>query len=204
MNIALAAQNDAADIAGIHYDEIDRGFLRSLGKGVLTGLYEAVIGNPESFAIIARENGIIVGFIAGSTNIGSLYKDFFRKHAWRVVVSGFFTMLNPRKWKSITEILRYPEKQNIRNLSAAELIAIAVKKEFQERGIAKKMFEAFVEEMVKRNISEFKAVVGEELVSAITMYEKLGFRFNERIAVHGKSQSRIYVYTIKNIETSVR
>lgn len=196
MNVSLAIPDDAAKIASIHYDEIDGGFLRQLGKEVLRGLYEAVIENPESFAVIAREDGEIVGFIAGSIHMRKLYGDFFHKHAWSVVFRGFFKILNPRTWMKIKDIIKYPVRPEIQNLPEAELISIAVKKEFQRREIAKKMFEIFVEEMKKRNVREFKAVAGEELVSAIMMYEKLGFRFQKQIAIHGASPSRIYVYAI--------
>lgn len=196
MNISLATRSDAADIAEIHYDEIDQGFLRTLGKGVLTGLYEAVIENPESFTVIARENGEIAGFIAGSTDIGKLYKDFFQKHSWRVVISGFFTLINPKKWKNIAQILRYPKIEQMRDLPQAELISIAVKKELQGKGIAKAMFEMFVSEMKKRNVKAFKAMAGEKLTSAIALYEKLGFRYVSQISIHPETASRIYIYTI--------
>lgn len=197
MNISIASSSDdTAEIARIHYNEIDQGFLRQLGKNVLARLYRAIIENPESFVVIAKEQGETVGFIAGSTNVRSLYGDFFKKHAQAVLIGGFFQLLNPHSWGKIADVLRYPKKMKQHDLPEAELIAIAVKKEFQGKGIAKHMFEIFVEEMKRRRVRTFRVTVGEKLTSAIMLYEKLGFHYKAQVSVHPENTSRIYTYTI--------
>ncbi len=192
MNITLAQSQDAPAIANIHKTEISGGFLSSLPEAFLEKFYEAIILSPVSFCVVAKENNQVVGFVAGTTDISTFYRYFFTHYFFQ----SFFIVL-PKlfsSFKKIAETLLYPTKEKA--LPKAELLTIAVKKEFQGRGIAGQMFKEFTAEMRKRNIKEFKVLVGANLPQAIHFYEKNGFRFVKNTSVHGKAVSKIYVYTL--------
>ena len=185
--ICLAKKEDALTIAELHKKEIKSGFLSSLPLFFLEKLYLAVIKND--FCIIAKENGEIVGFTAGTADIKKLYSYFFKKHFFYSALILFPKIFSLRK---IMETLFYPKKIELK----AELLTIAVKKEFQGRGIAMQMFKFFTSEMRKRRIKKFKVLVGGELSPAIRFYEKSGFKFLKQTEVHKGKKSRIYIYEL--------
>lgn len=185
--ICLAEKKDASKIAKIHKQEIEKGFLSSLPAVFLEKLYVAIIEND--FCIVAKEGGEITGFIAGTKNIKKLYAHFLKKYFFYSII---FLLPKIFSAKKIVETLFYPKNEDIK----AELLTIAVKKEFQGQGVAKKMFEVFVSEMKNRDVSIFKVLVGEELLPAISFYEKNGFAFLKETEVHKGHKSRIYIYKL--------
>ena len=185
--ICLAKKEDALDIAKIHKQEIKKGFLSSLPVVFLEKLYLSVI--ESDFCIIAREGDEVLGFIAGTKDIKKLYSYFLKRYFF---YSAFFLLPKIFNIKKIIETLFYPKNEGVK----AELLTIAVKKNFQGQGLAKKMFEAFISEMKKRNVRAFKVLVGEELAPAISFYEKSGFKFLEETEVHKGKKSRIYIYNL--------
>lgn len=194
MEIGLAKKEDALRIAQIHKNEIHLGFLSTLHISFLKNLYEAIILSPYSFCVVARDNGAVIGFISGATSIGGLYRYFFKKY--------FFSSLLPllKKVGSLSFIKRsienllYPVKES--DLPPAELLTMAVDRNFQGKGVASTIFADFLSEMRKRNILTFRALVGEELAPAISFYEKNGFIFKRETMLHDKKVSRVYLYNL--------
>jgi len=185
--INLADKKYAKILAQIHKDEISAGFLSSLPSNFLEKFYISVIEND--FSVIAKENGEIVGFIAGTADIGKLYSYFLKRYFFHSAVILLPKIFNLRK---IMETLFYPKNKEIK----AELLTIAVKKEFQGKGVARYMLEFFVSEMRKRGVNKFKVLVGEELKPAIRFYEKNGFKFLKRTEVHKGQKSMIYIFNV--------
>src|SRR3989339_541838 len=191
MFVELAQKNDARKIAEIHKTEIVGGFLSSLSINFLEKIYIAVIEND--FCVVAKNNNEIVGFIAGTKNIKNLYKYFLGKYFFISII-----MLLPKLFdiRKIFETLFYSKEES--DLPKAELLTIAVKKEFQMEGIAGKMLKFFILEMKNKNVKEFKVLVGSNLQNAIKFYEKNGFKFVKETNVHSNKKSLIYVYDLSN------
>jgi len=196
MNICLATKNDALEIAKIHKQEINQGFLSQLGIKFLAKLYEAMILSKESFVVVAKENNQIIGFISGCVNVKNFYKDFLKNHTFSAIIILLPKFFNFVTIKKIFETLKYSKRKED-NLPEAELLVIASKREFHGKGIALKTFECFINEMKKREIEQFKVIVGENLSRAIGFYEKMGFNFHSNTNIHKKEPSRIYIYNIK-------
>jgi len=197
MEICLATKKDAIQIAKIHQKEINQGFLGQLGIKFLSKLYESTIVSPDAFTIVAKDNDKVIGFISGCTNVAKFYHDFLKNYFFQV----FFILL-PKMFrlsilKKIFETLKYPQQKEEKKLPGAELLTIAVLKKYHGQGIAQKMFEQFVEEMKKREIKQFKVIVGKSLTRAIRFYEKVGFKFYSSISVHKHKSSNIYIYNTK-------
>lgn len=185
--IYLAKTKDAIEIARIHKQEIKKGFLSSLPINFLEKLYISIIEND--FCFVAKEGGSVVGFIAGTKNINKLYFYFLKKYFFYSLVILLPKIFSLRK---ITEIIFYPKSEDL----SAELLTIAVKKEFRGHGLAKEMFKFFASEMKKRDVEAFKVLVGENLITAINFYEKSGFKFLREAEVHKGNKSRIYIYNL--------
>jgi len=189
MKIYLANQKDATKIAEIHYQEINQGFLSSLGENFLSKLYEATIKSPLAFVVVAKENNKIIGFISGCVNTKKFYKYFIRKYFFRVL---FVLLSKITNFKKIFETLKYSQEN--KNLPKAELLTIAVIKKYQGKGVAQELFKKFLQEMQKRKIKKFKVVVGEDLIRAIKFYEKLGLKLHSYTSIHNNKKSKIYIY----------
>ena len=189
MRICLADKKDAVHIARIHLREINQGFLSSLGEKFLIKLYEAMILSKNSFVVIAKKNNQIIGFISGSVNARKFYKYFLKKYFFQVL---FVLLLKITNFKKIFETLKYSRENQ--NLPQAELLSAAVKKEYQGKGVAQKIFRMFVQEMQKQGIKKFKVVVGENLPRAVRFYEKVGFKYHASVSIHQNKLSKIYIY----------
>ena len=216
MIISLAEEKDILSIAKIHKDEISKGFLSSLDISFLKRFYRALIKSKSSFCVVAKENSEVVGFIAGVSNMNTFYAYFLLHYFFQ----SFFILL-PKifsSMKKILESLLYPvrnspphrpfgrvsaggvsngvDPKKEQSLPKAELLTIAVTKEFQGKGVGSLMLPVFIAEIKKRNINIFKVVVGEKLRPAIKFYEKNNFMFVKNITIHSNALSRVYVYKI--------
>lgn len=194
MIFCLADKSDALKMAQIHKAEIRGGFLSSLSPGFLKRFYLALIESKSSFCIVAKENNEVVGFVAGTANLNTFYKYFLSHYFFQ----SFFILL-PKvfsSFKKIIESFLYPKKEQ--SLPKAELLTIAIAKEFQGKGVGSLMLPVFISEMKKRNVRIFKVIVGEKLLPAIKFYEKNGFIFLKNIAIHSNNSSRVYTYNIVN------
>lgn len=188
----LASPKEAVEIAQIHKREIKEGFLSSLPLVFLKKLYTCVIKND--FCVLAKEGNEVIGFIAGTMDVAKLYSFFLKRYLFYSVFILFPKVFNLLSLKKITETLFYPKYE--KELPKAELLTIAVKKDFQGQGIAKKMFEVFILEMETRKTKVFKVLVGEKLKPAISFYEKSGFELLKETEIHKGQKSRIYIYKI--------
>ncbi len=198
MEIKLASKNDSREIAAIHQQEINQGFLSQLGVRFLSKLYEAMILSENCFIVVAEENNQIVGFISGCLNTEEFYREFLKKYGYGSMIILLPKILNFTILKKILETLRYSKKID-KNCPEAELLTIACKKEFRGTGLSTDMFNGFIGETRKRGIKEFKVVVGEELSRAVGFYEKLGFKLHSNVTIHKGSSSRIYIYNVSSL-----
>jgi len=196
MIIRLANKNDCSEIARIHFQEIKWGFLSELGEKFLYYFYQAMIGSESAFLIVAENNESIVGFVSGCANLKKFYKEFVKKYSFKIPFILLTKIFDLSVIKKVFETIKYSKKEK-QNLPQAELLSIAVSSEFQGQGVSQKLLEKFLFEMRKRNIDQFKVIVGENLIRAIRFYEKKGFEFHSKSFVHQDMPSRIYIYNIK-------
>lgn len=197
VNISLATKEDSTQIAKIHKQEINQGFLSQLGVKFLSKLYERMISSKNSFVIVSKNNDEVIGFISGCTNLKKFYKDFLRKYIFWATITLLPKIFNMTTITKIFETLKYSKKEE-KKLPEEELLVIAINKKFHGQGIAQKMFDLFIKEMRSRKVKQFKVVVGENLSRAIGFYEKMSFKFDSSISVHKNKPSKVYIYNIKS------
>ena len=193
MTIELAKKEDASAIASIHQQEIMKGFLSSLGPSFLKRFYEALVKSPYSFCLIACEGNEVVGFASGVIDMKGFYRYFFSRYFLSVVPKMVGKLFSFSMVRRVVENLMYPKKTS--HLPKAELLSIAVKREFQHRGIGGQLLEEFVQHMRQRNVSRFKVLVGKEL-AAVDFYRKHQFKEVGEIMLHGNQSSYIFTYTL--------
>jgi ribosomal protein S18 acetylase RimI-like enzyme len=175
---------DAMAAAAIHASQIREGFLASLGPRFLDRLYRRVPHVPGSFLLVLEAEGRIVGFLAGSVDVGTLYKEFLVRDgafamfgcAWRLVRS-------PRR---VLETLRHGTSED---RGEPELLAVALAPEARGLGGGSALVEGFLTEIARRGRSTAHVVVASGNDRAVALYRRPGFAVVERFELHRGSES---------------
>ena len=133
LTIRSGSEADAPTVAALHAGQITDGFLSFLGPGFLARLYRRIVRSPHSFLLVAESKGQVAGFIAGTADIGGLYRTFL----WRdgpgaaIGVAGRLV----RSWRRVIETLRHGSGDGAGRGDGVELLAVAVDPGGQGRGI---------------------------------------------------------------------
>lgn len=184
--------SDYIEVARIHSTCIDLGFLSSLGLGFLALLYEAIDVDEKSILILEKKNNQVVGFIAGSRGMKSIYSKMLLRFP-RVFMSLFPSMLNPKKVTKIVELFFLGTRQkSLPSCPQAELLSIAVIDSFRGGGLAQKLYKSLGQRFFQEGESAFCMVVGETLTPAHFFYQKMGAVPLCQISVHKGQNSILY------------
>ena len=185
-------------VACLHMDGINQGFLPQLGLGFMTLLYEAIDHCPSSVLLTEINKGQVVGFVSGTASMKPIYKQLLRKPA-HLIVALMPSLVRPRRLKRIFEILRYSRQANNENTAeppAFELLSIVVAPTARGTGCADRLYGGLIEYCERESIDGFKIVVGDALAPAQRFYQRIGAKPAGRVEVHAGEGSVIYVHKI--------
>lgn len=185
------------DVARLHIEGIPTGFISSLGLGFVTALYEAIAEDKNSFGFVAAEEDEIVGFVAFTTNLSTLYEQVVFHKGFKFVFVIVPKLFSLQAIKKVWQNLFYPSKMKKMELPDAELLSIAVSPEGRGKGFARQLIEAGLGECRKRGIEQVKVLVAESNEAANSLYQKAGFRRVCQMDSHGVL-SNIYVVTLND------
>jgi len=194
---------DIEQAGHIHQQEISQGFLSSLGEKALLSIFSLAAEKRTGILLIARDaiQGNVCGFLLGTIDTGKFYKDFLFKKSFFVFINLLPKLLSLSKIRKIVETLVYPSKNELNDLPKAELLDIAISKEYQGRGLAQILFKEFSACLNEFGIDEFKITTGESLKQAQRFYEKLGAIKIGTIEVHKGQKTFVYCYKISKNES---
>ena len=181
----VAADADAA--ASLHADQIADGFLAVLGPRFLRLLYRRISLAPHSFLLVADREGTAAGFLAGSTDVGGLYKNFVWHDGPKALVAAAGPLLTG--WRRVLETLRHGSSGGAGVGRGAELLAVAVDPAQQGRGAGRSLVAAFLDEISTRGCDAAHVVVGADNAGAIALYQRAGFVTVDRFELHPGTQS---------------
>jgi len=182
----------ASQTAELHISSISTGFISSLGVDFVTALYEAIAQSKASFGFVAEEEGSVLGFVAFTTNLNSLYKSVILRKGLHFAFLLGGKILSLKRIKNVFETLFYPSRIKKMNLPSAELLSIVIAPEGCGKGLATRLVQKGFQECVKRGIEKVKVLVGADNAAANKLYMKCGFEFVGQIDSHGVL-SNIYV-----------
>jgi ribosomal protein S18 acetylase RimI-like enzyme len=190
--IELMKKEYASQVADLHIKGISTGFLSSLGPAFVKSLYEAIAESPHGFGLVQTEKGIVVGFVAFTTDLSKLYKSICLKKGFFFLILVFKKLFSWNTIKRLFQTLFYPKKSNTLKLPNAELLSIAVDESQRGKGIAPMLIQKGFEMCAERGISEIKVLVADFNQTANRLYQKTGFTFVTQIDSHGV-KSNIYI-----------
>ena len=185
--------SDYRAIASLHCDNINQGFLATLGVPFLTLLYEAIDTDSKSVLLVERVDSSVVGFVSGTRGLGRIYKQLLLKPL-RLIYSLKSCILSPSKMYKILEVLLISNGSNISaDLPKQELLSIVVNPACQGGGHAENLFKALCFNFRAKGASSFSIVVGSNLDRAHAFYTKMGSIPVKEIQVHKGADSVVYV-----------
>lgn len=198
---APARPHDYRDIARLHAEEIREGFLTSLGRPVLEKLYRAIHRSPHAFILVARENGVTVGFLCASLDTRQVYRRVMLT-AWPHLLPALLRRV--LSWDTVRrcwETVRYPNRPPpVADLPAAEILNFCVTSQRQSTGVGRALFAAMEQVYRTRGIARIRIVTGARQLAAIRFYERIGARCVAKIEVHAAVESRLFVHTIRDCQ----
>jgi ribosomal protein S18 acetylase RimI-like enzyme len=184
---------DADIAAALHCAQISEGFLTFLGPAFLRRLYRRVARAPESFLLVVEDGAATVGFLAGSTDVATLYRAFLWRDGPAAALSCSGRLL--RSWRRVVETLRHGAGDAA---EGAELLAIAVDPAARGRGAGTLLVEAFLSEIRRQRQHAAHVVVGAANETAVALYRRNGFEVVDRFELHAGTESVLMQWVSTN------
>lgn len=182
MSISLNPSH-SSQIAIIHGEALSGDFLPSLGVGFLTAFYEGIIGKPEVcvFGIIERDG--VRGFVLGTKDSSKFFSLALRSNFLKLSFLLLFQLIRrPVLIKNVVETFLYPKKDVG---PKAELVVIAVRKNYQGKGLGHDLVDMLEESFKKDGIRRYKLTVHADK-KAVGFYEHLGYSRLSSFRLYGK------------------
>ncbi len=182
--IQKLSKDDISQVARLHKTELS-GFLPELGEDFLIKFYRATLTIPEVFTLVEKNNEQILGFITGITQVKGLYKKVILNNPLGFIILFLrYFIVHPENIVKTVKILSYPGFSS----DIPELLTIAVGKEYQRRGIGRKLFKELVAEFKKRKVKKLLVSVYDRL-PANMFYKKIGCRFEKSFPFLGEKMN---------------
>ncbi len=180
--VRLATEGEARVAAALHAEGIPTGFLSLLGPRFLAHLYRRIVADTGSFLLVCERRGRVVGFLAGSTDVASLYRSFLLHDgvAAALPVAGRLVT----NWRRARETLAHGSSGRATKGRGAELLAIAVDPSERSRGTGTALVAAFLDEVTALGGTSAYVVVGEDNGAAVALYDRAHFTERDRFELH--------------------
>lgn len=186
MRIRELLPEDARQVAELHITGIRTGFISSLGIDFVTAVYEAIATSENAFGLAALRNDKIIGFIAFSSNTGTLYKSIIFKKGLRFASLLAGKLFSLKRTRNIAETILYPARTKKKiQLPKAELLSIVVAEEERGKGLSQTLIKEGFSLCRQRKIENVKVLVGADNKPANSLYQKCGFALVCQIQNHG-------------------
>jgi ribosomal protein S18 acetylase RimI-like enzyme len=197
--ILNASIEDSESIANLHKLGIPSGFLSQQSIFFLSELYSYLIKNELVFC--AKDNGKVIGFVAGTLTTNGLYKKFLRKNITLLltfILKNLFSLLFIKK---ATETLFAPKKTITDDCETElpELLSIVVDKNYNGQGIGQDLVSALEEKLIELDVREYKVIVGSKL-DANNFYLRKGFIKQKEFKLHKDESSFIYTKKLTSLK----
>jgi ribosomal protein S18 acetylase RimI-like enzyme len=197
--ITIAESALARQVAQLHIQTINQGFLPKLGVSFLQSLYRFLI--KKELVLVYKEEDEVRGFVSCALSSQGIMKRFLVSSPAGVLKIGWAVLKKPALLKPLWETFRAPllsvsENKNEPSIPETELLSISVSPLAQQGGIGTKLLAALEKELVNRGITSYKVIAGEKLEGANKFYCKNGFVLVRQITIHSNEVSNVYVKEI--------
>lgn len=180
-------------VARLHVECLDRGFLATLGDDFLALMYEAIDLSPTAVLLTEEEGDQVTGFVTGGIGMGPIYREMVRRPA-RLAAALAPVLVRPAKLRRILDILRYSvAAPRAADMPDAELLSLMVAPVARGTGTAERLYRRLSAHFLSDGVAAFRITVGEALAPAHRFYSRMGADVVDEIEVHGGERSTVYV-----------
>jgi ribosomal protein S18 acetylase RimI-like enzyme len=170
--------NEVAGVVDVHLASFQNFFLSFLGRPFLDLLYREMANESGSVFLIALSaKAEILGFAAGVPDLPAFYRRLLRER-WLVfgLASVRAALLRPSIIPRLWRALGAAETAN-QAPCPATLMSIAVAPEAMNKGLGKRLLEAFLRGMASEGVEKICLTTDrDDNAAAIGLYERSGFR----------------------------
>ncbi|GFP18647.1 [ribosomal protein S18]-alanine N-acetyltransferase [Candidatus Hakubella thermalkaliphila] len=193
LTIRSARKEDLPALAEIFEEGFNRELIAVLGRTprrkLGEDLFSFLIDIPGEEAIVATVADKVVGYIIVSHNTSQLFRKFFTggywlkwKFAWLRGEYGF-------RWVPLVRVLRdkliFLRSKEKGIESESRVLCIAVKKEFQGRGVGASLIREGMEILKNKGAAAVRLEVRTDNLPARRLYQKSGFREVGKMKISG-------------------
>jgi ribosomal protein S18 acetylase RimI-like enzyme len=185
-------------IAHLHRQEIQGGFLSRMSPAFLEFLYSSVTRTDQAFLLAATVvgTGEVAGFICASMDTMKTLKQCVWQSGFGLMLGLLPRVLSWRTIRRLSETVCYANK-DFGVLPRAEILNFCVDRKVQRRGIGRILFTSLRTELKRRGIASIKIVTGEAQTGAQRFYESVNARRAGTVEVHRGNKSVIFLYDIR-------
>jgi ribosomal protein S18 acetylase RimI-like enzyme len=195
--IRKAQNKDCSQLATLHHQTINKGFLPKLGISFLESLYRFL--TTQELVLVCKDEDKVLGFVSCAMSSKGIMKRFVFNSPSGILKLMVALLKKPGLTKPLLETLRssdLSEQGTREEIPETELLTIAVSPEVQQGGIGTQLISALEQELKNRNIFKYKVIAGKKLTGANKFYLKNGFVFAKQILIHEDDILNVYVKEI--------
>lgn len=193
MKCTRATEQDSLQIAKLHKAFIPTGFLSQQSLNFLQALYLYLI--KHEIVYVVKEEGKVVGFIAGSLHTEGLFKRFLKSNIGLLMKFALKNLFSVEFLRKAVETLKVPQKTVIDangSVTIPELLSIVVDQSYAGRGYGKELLVCLEKDLRANHAQAYKVIVG-SMLEANSFYANNGFVKEKEIELHKGDLSYIYV-----------
>ncbi len=175
-------KNDLNRLCALHAQSFPGFFLTSLGPRFLRLLYAAFAREQDGICIVAEDQGLIVGFAAGTTAPDVFFRRLLRRQGWRFALAAIPGLLRNPGFvaRKCLGAVFYRGDQPTGLPSAGLLSSLAVSPDFGGKGIGQQLVRAFADAAQKRGCSALYLTTDETGNDRVNrFYAKCGFALRD-------------------------
>jgi dTDP-4-amino-4,6-dideoxygalactose transaminase/ribosomal protein S18 acetylase RimI-like enzyme len=194
MIIRRMEAGDLRDVVNTHLQAFPRFFLSELGPRFLQQFYRAIVLDESGVAIVATENGSVIGFVAGTIEPTGFYRRLLRRRFIRIAGSLLPPLFGSPKILVAVARRALRRTTGANTSGGAELMSLAVAPEYQRRGIARALVSSFLQATGRKGSSGVWLITDAVDNERVTLfYDRSGF---ERTRTFMNSEGRkLHEYT---------
>lgn len=173
--------SEAGWAAGLHARLMARSVLALFGPGTLRILYDELSRSPHGLALAAEASGRLEGVIAVMTDRSAFLRGLLRRRGPELVFRMVWGALSRGACRRL--LFRLPRYWACagQGRSGAEMLFIAVETEARDRGLARQLIEAALDELHRRGATFVTVSVDVEHPTIGGLLRRLGFQPSARM-----------------------
>lgn len=184
-------EKDCLEVAELHKESLEGDFLPTLGVNVLKTIYRGFLKDKGNIGYVVEEDGKVIGFTTGSENTDIMFKKIIKKEFLPLVYHVLIALIKkPSLTHNLIQTFGYNKKAKTDTKS--EVISLAVKKEYREKGLGRELSTLLMDDFRKRGFKKLKLTVNQSNIIANKFHQKMGFKHKGTFTIYHKEMN-LYV-----------